>query len=168
MAVRVPLAWVVDFHERKLRRIQSYGDRAEALEAAGLLERGIELVHQACDAFNRRDLDAFLALCDPDVEFISYLAQVEGGEPYRGHDGVREWWERLHAVFPDFRAEVEQARDLDGRTIARWRTHARGVESDALAEQTVWQVGEYRHGKAIEWRFFRTEEEALEAAGLSE
>jgi ketosteroid isomerase-like protein len=132
-------------------------------------EQGIELVHQACDAFNRRDLDAFLALCDPDVEFISYMAQVEGGEPYRGHDGVREWWESFHAVFPDFRLEVEQARDLGGgRMIARWRTHARGVKSDALTEQMVWQVGEYRHGKAIEWRMFRSEEEALEAAGLSE
>jgi hypothetical protein len=52
------------------------------------------------DAFNRRDLDAFLSLCDPDVEFISYLARVEGGEPYRGYDGVRSWWERLLAVYP--------------------------------------------------------------------
>jgi ketosteroid isomerase-like protein len=36
--VRVPLAWVVDFHEGKLRRTQSYGDRNAALEAAGLRE----------------------------------------------------------------------------------------------------------------------------------
>jgi ketosteroid isomerase-like protein len=128
----------------------------------------VELIQQGLDAFNRRDLDAFLALCDPDVEFISYLAQVEGGEPYRGHDGVREWWERLHAVFPDFRLEVEEVRDLGGLGIARWRTHATGVESDAPIEQTVWQVGEYRDGKAIKWRFFGSEEEALEAAGLSE
>jgi ketosteroid isomerase-like protein len=129
---------------------------------------GIVLIHQACDAFNRHDLDGVLALCDPDVEFISYLAQVEGGEPYRGHDGVRDWWERLHAVFPDFTAEVEQARDVGDRVFTRWRTHARGVESDAPIEQTVWQVAKYRHGKAIEWRFFANEEDALEAAGLSE
>jgi len=45
----------------------------------------VDVLHQAIDTFNRRDLDAFLAFCDPDVEFISYLAQVEGGEPYRGH-----------------------------------------------------------------------------------
>jgi ketosteroid isomerase-like protein len=36
--VRVPLAWVVDFHNGKLRRVRSYGDRKEALEAAGLEE----------------------------------------------------------------------------------------------------------------------------------
>jgi ketosteroid isomerase-like protein len=129
---------------------------------------GIKLLHQGLDAFNRRDLDGFLALCDPDVEFVAYLARVEGGEPYRGHDGVRDWWERLLTVFPDFRVEIEQARDLGGRTIARWRTHGRGVESDAPMDQTVWQVGEYRHGKAIGWRFFGSEEEALEAVGLRE
>jgi ketosteroid isomerase-like protein len=131
-------------------------------------QENVELLQQAFDAFNRRDLDAFLALCDPEVEFISYLAQVEGGEPYRGHDGVRDWWERLLAVYPDFRAEIEEARDLGGRTIMRARVHGRGVESDAPMAQTMWQVAEYRHGKTIGWRFFTSEAEALEAAELSE
>jgi ketosteroid isomerase-like protein len=131
-------------------------------------EENVELLHEAFDAFNRRDLDAFLALCDPDVEFISYLAQVEGGGPYRGHDGVRDWWGRLLAVYPDFRAEIEEVRDLGNRTIARARVHGRGVESDAPMEQTMWQLAEYRHGKVIGWHFFTSEAEALEAAGLRE
>jgi ketosteroid isomerase-like protein len=131
-------------------------------------KENVELLHQAFDAFNRRDLDAFLALCDPDVEFISYLARVEGGEPYRGHEGVRAWSERLLAVYPDFRAEIEEARDLGSRTIARVRTHGHGVESDAPMAQTVWHVAEVRHGKAVWWRFFASEAEAVEAAGLSE
>jgi ketosteroid isomerase-like protein len=131
-------------------------------------EENVDVLHQAIDAFNRRDLDAFLALCDPDVEFISYLAQVEGGDPYRGHDGVQDWWERLLAVYPDFRAEIEEARDLGDRTIARARVHGRGVESDAPMDQTMWQLAEYRHGKTIGWRFFTSEADALEAAGLEE
>jgi ketosteroid isomerase-like protein len=36
--VQVPLAWVVGLHEGKLRRVHSYADRSEALEAAGLSE----------------------------------------------------------------------------------------------------------------------------------
>ena len=35
---RVPLAWVVDFRDRKISRSQSYGDATDALEAAGLSE----------------------------------------------------------------------------------------------------------------------------------
>jgi ketosteroid isomerase-like protein len=131
-------------------------------------EENVQLLHQAFDAFNRRDLDAFLALCDPDLEFISYLAQVEGGGSYRGHDGVRDWCERLFDVYPDFKAEIEEARDLGDRTITQARIHAHGVESDAAVDQIVWQVVEYRHGKATRWRFVSNEAEALEAAGLSE
>jgi ketosteroid isomerase-like protein len=126
----------------------------------------IDLLHQTFDAFNRRDLDAFLALCDPDVEFISYLMQVEGGEPYRGHGGVRSWWERLLAVYPDFRAEIEVVRDLGDMTIARVRGHGRGVESDAPIHQSIWQVARVRHGKVIWWSFVGTEAAAREAAGL--
>jgi hypothetical protein len=35
-------------------------------------------------------------------------------------------------------------------------------------KQTNWDVTEWRDMKAIWWRTFRTEAEALEAAGLSE
>jgi hypothetical protein len=35
-------------------------------------------------------------------------------------------------------------------------------------DQPVWQVADYRHGKVIWWRFFRSQAEALEAVGLPE
>jgi ketosteroid isomerase-like protein len=131
-------------------------------------EENVELLHHAFDAFNRRDLDGFLALCDPDLEFISYWMQVEGGGPYRGRDGVRDWWERLLDVYPDFTGEIEEVRDLGDRTIARVRVHAHGVASDMPMGVTMWLVAEYRHGKTTGWHFVRSEAEALEAAGLQE
>ena len=51
----------------------------------------VELAHQAAEAFNRRDLDAFLALMDDDVEIGLAHVVIEGG--LRGHDGVRRWWQ---------------------------------------------------------------------------
>jgi ketosteroid isomerase-like protein len=131
-------------------------------------QENVALALRAYDAFNRRDLDAFLALCDPDVEFISYLMQVEGGDPYRGHDGIRSWWERLLAVYPDFTTQIEEVRELGDLTFARIRIHGRGLESDAPMDQAVWQVADYRHGKVIWWRFTRSEADALAAAGLRE
>jgi hypothetical protein len=109
-----------------------------------------------------------LALCDPDVEFIPYIMQVEGGDPYRGHDGVRSWSERLLAVYPDFGAEIEAVRDLLDVTIARVRMHGRGLESEAPMDQTLWHVSRVRHGRVIWWRFVSSEADALEAAGLQE
>jgi ketosteroid isomerase-like protein len=44
-------------------------------------EENVELLYRAYDAFNRRDLDGFLALCDPKIEFTTFNLQLEGGAP---------------------------------------------------------------------------------------
>jgi ketosteroid isomerase-like protein len=131
-------------------------------------QENVELVHRAYEAFNQRDLDALLALCDPDVEFILFIMQVEGGRPYRGHAGVRSWSERLLDVYPDFSVDLEEVRDLGDLTLAQVRMRGHGVESDAPMDQTIWQIAELRQGKVVWWRFVGTETEALEAVGLSE
>jgi hypothetical protein len=57
----------------------------------------------------RADLDALLALCDPDVVFISRHLGLEGGGGRRhGHDAVRSWWESMLGVFPDFSTELDE------------------------------------------------------------
>ena len=53
---------------------------------------------------NRRDLDAYLALMDEDVEAVSRIVAVEGG--MHGHDGIRRWWESWFDVFPDYKVEI--------------------------------------------------------------
>jgi ketosteroid isomerase-like protein len=71
-------------------------------EILGAMSQNVELLDRSYDALNRRDLDAYLALIDPEAEFTPRISQLEGGSVYRGHDGVREWWLTLFAVFPDF------------------------------------------------------------------
>ena len=68
-------------------------------------QENVELLYRSYDALNRRDLDAYLALIDPEVEFTPRIMQMEGGS-YRGHKGIREWLRNLLAVFPDFSSEV--------------------------------------------------------------
>ena len=131
-------------------------------------EENVELVHEANDALTRRDLDALLALADPDIEVFPLIARLEGGSPYRGHDGVRRWWENWLHTAPDFSAEVEEVRDLGDVTVTRYRVRGHGIGSGASIEQTVWQVTRWRNGKIVSSSNYGTEDEALEAAGLSE
>jgi ketosteroid isomerase-like protein len=102
-------------------------------------QENVELVHEANDTFTRRDLDALLALADPDIEVFPLIARLEGGGPYRGHDGVRRWWENWLRIAPDF-----------------------------SAEQTVRQFAEWRQKKCVRFLHFASEAEALEAAELAE
>jgi hypothetical protein len=126
----------------------------------------VELLHQAIDTFNRRDLHAYLALNDPDVEFTPYERAMEGLGPYHGHDGIRVWWEESFAVLPDLRAELYEARALGEMTVAHGRLSGTGAGSGASFERTLWLVNEWRDKKVVWWRAFESETEALEAVGL--
>ena len=101
-------------------------------------QENVELAQQAFDAFNRRDMGAFLALMDADVEAVSRLVAMEGG--YHGHDGIRHWWQNLLDAFPDYTVETVEARELGNLTLATLRGRGHGADSDTPFVDTVWVV----------------------------
>src|SRR5262245_40123277 len=105
-------------------------------------EENVELYQRGIEAFNRRDLDAFLALAHPDVVGISKLSAIEGRLSYRGHDGTREWWKDLLDVFPDFMMDVVWVRDAGNLTVSELRNSGHGEGSTTPVEDFVWQVAE--------------------------
>jgi ketosteroid isomerase-like protein len=128
----------------------------------------VALLRRAVDAFNRRDLDAALALHDPGVEFTPYERVVEGLGPYRGHDGVRAWFENSLEAFPDLTAELLDVRGQGNKTFARGRLYGTGAGSGAAFERALWLAHAWHDGRLLWWRAFESEAEALSAAGLSE
>jgi ketosteroid isomerase-like protein len=128
----------------------------------------VELTYRAHDAFNRRDLEGFLALMDPETEFTPYEVAVQGGSPYCGREGMRTWWEESLEVLPDLVVELDEVRDLGDTVLVRGRLHGHGAGSGAPIERPLWGIVEWRDGKQIRYRAFVSEAEALEAAGLPE
>jgi hypothetical protein len=63
---------------------------------------------------------------------------------------------------------LEEVRDLGKVTLARVHNRGHGLGSDAPMGETSWDVIEWRHEKANWWGIYRSEDEALEAAGLRE
>lgn len=133
---------------------------------AAMSQENVELSHRAIDFFNRRDLDSYLALMDPEVEFTPYEVWVQGGDPYRGHAGVRRWWKETFEVLPDLLAEVYEVRDLGDMTFVHGRLRGRGAGSAAPIERTMWLAIEWRDGTEVWWSAFGSEADALEAIGL--
>src|SRR5687768_15343024 len=91
----------------------------------------VEVVRGGHDTFNRRDLDAYLALHDPDVEFTPYERVIEGLGPYRGHDDIRRWWDETLEVLPDVKVELNEVRDLGDLTLVRGSLRGHGAASRA-------------------------------------
>ena len=58
-------------------------------------------------AFGQRDLDAVLAVMDPDIEWDATDALAHTGV-YHGHEGVREYIESLSQTWSEFHQNPEQ------------------------------------------------------------
>jgi ketosteroid isomerase-like protein len=119
------------------------------------------IVRSSYDAFHRRDLDEFLTYHDSAVEFKSLVLEVEG--VYRGHEGLRAWWENVVDVFPDWLPQIEDARESGACVLLRVRVEGRGTGTGIDLERHAWNVVEVHDGRITSSAFFRTEEEALEA-----
>lgn len=125
-------------------------------------DRVLELYRHAYDLFNRRDWEGFLALMDEDVEVESRLAAMEGA--YRGHAGLRRWWDDVFETLPDYRVEVVEARTLGNGALAHLRATGSGGTSAAPVVDSFWQALKWgSDGRCVWWRNCSTEAEALEA-----
>ena len=128
-------------------------------------QENVEIVRRSVEAFHRRDLDAYLALMDPDVKITTRLV---GQTTYCGHGGVREWWEDMFRVFPDAEVELQELHDLGDLVLLALRAHGHGGGSAAPFDTRTWMIAKARDGKCVWWQAHASKAEALEAAGLRE
>jgi len=128
-------------------------------------QRDVELravAEAAFGALNSGDLDGFLALATEDVEFTSLVAEVEG-TTFRGHDGVRTWWETVRGAFADVRWEVLEVRGCGPGGVAQVRMT--GTLGGVPVNLMMWLAATLRERRVSWWSFFRTEREAINAVG---
>jgi ketosteroid isomerase-like protein len=128
----------------------------------------VELHRQGYEAFNSRDREGWAALWDPHAEVVLPVAQIDGRESARGHEGMHRLWDEVLAIFPDVRLEVEEIADLGDTTLATVRVSAHGASGDVPIEQRSWHVARWRNGKGVFLQAFLTRAEALETAGPRE
>jgi ketosteroid isomerase-like protein len=125
----------------------------------------VENARQAYAALNARDFEAFLALVDPDVEFRSLIAESEG-QTYRGHEGVREWWEGVRGSLGGLSFETRGIREVGDGLVTE--IIVTGEVGGVAVPQRMWQALRFRNGRAAWWHTYRSEQEALDAVGLAQ
>jgi ketosteroid isomerase-like protein len=123
------------------------------------------LAEAAFGALNSGDLDGFTALAAEDVEFTSMIAEVEG-TTFRGHEGIKAWWETVVEAFGEVRWQILEVRGPGDRGIAHVRMD--GTLGGIQLNLKMWLAARLREGKVTWWSWYRTEREALEALGLWE
>lgn len=91
------------------------------------------LLRRAYEAFNSRDIDAALALMDPDVDWPN---AIEGGRVH-GHEGVRDYWTRQFE-HSDPHVEPERFRvDENGLVVVDVHQTVRDQDGTVVVDQRV-------------------------------
>ena len=117
-------------------------------------------VRGLADAINRRDPDAAIAVSDPEIEFLSVLAV--SGKAYRGHAGIREYFDDIASAWEEWRVEVHRvAPGADGRVAIVMTMHMRGKESGAALSEKTGHIWTLRGSKLLRNQPFREPEQAL-------
>jgi hypothetical protein len=130
-------------------------------------EGNIELHRRAIEAYNAYDVEAFIAIADPSIEFHSLSSEIGG--VYRGHDGLRQFLVDIEDTWGgEARLEPEAYFDLGEHTLLLQVLHGRGKESGAEVAMPVANVMRWRDGRCVYIKVYTNREEAFRDLGVSE
>ena len=134
-------------------------------------EENVEVVRRAFESLrsglSAETVEEVLALADPECEFTSRLASVEGAT-YRGHDGLRAYREDLADAFQEWRNDLHAITELAPDAVlteGTFRATGKSGVDVELYSATVWVLSD---SCIVEAHAYPSRQEALKAAGLSE
>jgi len=134
-----------------------------------MAEKSVVELHRCLyEAFNARDVDGLLALCDRGIVIKSVFG-VGSGAVYEGHEGVRSWQADLNEAWgQEIRVEVDAYFDVGEHALAFDALHGRGRASGAEVRLPGAAVTRWRAGKCIYFRAYGDRDEALRDLGVLE
>ncbi len=126
-------------------------------------QENVEATRRGIDAWNRRDLDGWLADLPPDFEWSPASPAAVERSVFKGHAEIRKAFILIFETWDEFRFEESEIRDLGISVLWLGRVHARGKSSQVeLDNEFAAHIQPHRADAFLTWR------EAFEAAGLSE
>jgi ketosteroid isomerase-like protein len=131
-------------------------------------QENVEVVRQAYEAFNLRDLDALAELAEPDwvMDWSRSIGPHRG--VYQGRAGVEEWIAAISEAFESFEILPLEYVAAEDRIVIPTRVKGRGRGSGVVVDAEGATLWELERGKVARLTLYGTRQEALEAAGLSE
>ena len=127
-----------------------------------MIATDIEVVKATFAAFADRDLQAVLALADPEIEFTAVTGAHAGRtDPYKGHDGMRQYFRDVAAVWEELRLTPREFREEGGLILVTGKVSARS-RSRTVTGSTGW-IWRVREGKVLVVRVYASAADATAA-----
>jgi ketosteroid isomerase-like protein len=113
-------------------------------------------------AFAERDVERVIDLIHPEVEFTPVTADLAGRtEPYRGHEGMREYFRDVSLIWDDLRLHPREFREVGDSILVTGRVTARSP-SRIVDGSTGW-VFRVRDGLVVYGRVYASAGDAERA-----
>ena len=130
-------------------------------------QENVEVLRKGYLALNSGDIEAFIALLDPDVELDGSRRTFDAAV-YRGHEGFRKIVSLMAEQWATMRVEPQDFIVAEDVVVAPVRLVGVGRQSGAETTASAAHVWRFRNGKVVRLTIFQALDEALEAVGLSE
>jgi ketosteroid isomerase-like protein len=125
-----------------------------------------QIVRQAFEAFNSEDIERILALTHADFEAVVPPELSAEPDTYRGHDGIRRYFESFQFAMTEIRFQPQRFWEVDQSVVVVATVRAKGRQTGIPVEQQLAQVWIVRDGKAVAARTYGSLAQALRAVGL--
>ena len=130
-------------------------------------QESVEAVRRHVEAWNRRDLTAWLASFRPDGEIDWSRSRGPLKGVHRGPDELETFWGAFWSTFDDVQLETHDLKEAGSEVVFSNTAHVRGREGiEVIARSTF--VFTVENGRITRLRLFQERAEALEAAGRRE
>jgi ketosteroid isomerase-like protein len=131
-------------------------------------QKNVEVVQRHVEAWNRRDLGAYLATFASDAEIDWSRSRGPHKGVYRGHGEIKAFWDVWWSTFEDVQLETTHGFvEAGSEVVYSQTTHIRGREGIEVSARSTF-LFTVEGGLITRFRMFDERAEALEAAGLSE
>ncbi len=130
-------------------------------------QENVETVQRHNEAWNRRDLTAWVASYSSGAEIDWSRSRGPLKGVYRGHGELEVFWDAFWSTFEDVQVEMHRFTEVGSEVVVPNTAHIRGREGiEVIARSTF--VYTVEHGQITRLRMFQERAEALEAARLRE
>jgi ketosteroid isomerase-like protein len=127
----------------------------------------LEIVQRGFDAFNERGVEGIIPFVDPEFEATTPPNLASEPDTYRGHEGIRRWFESFYEVMDQIRWDASDFQQVGDKVVVEFTLRARGKTTGLDFGQDAVMVWSLHDGRAIRVELFETLDEALAAAGGS-
>ena len=129
----------------------------------------LELVTSVYHAVQRQDYESPFALLDEDVVWdMSGFRLLDLAKVYRGHEGIREFWQVWLSAWETLEFDLVATEDRADHVIVEVKQRNVGRSSGVAVDFHYFQTFTVRNGKIVASHMAGTRAKALEAVGIGQ